>query len=57
MNIWDVIILAAVAAAVVFAVIRMRKRKGSGCHTSCSGCEGCVKRTDCPACKKDRIPL
>ena len=39
MNIWDVLILLAVAAAVFFAVRAIRKGNAGGCH-NCSGCSG-----------------
>ncbi len=45
MNVWDVVILAAVLAAAVLAVIRVRKRKKSG-GCSC-GCGGCAMRDTC----------
>ena len=41
MNIWDIALIAAIAAALGFAlrrVIRTRKMGGCGC-----GCEGCAK--------------
>ena len=45
MNIWDILILAAVAAAVFFAVRRVHKtRRSGGCGC---GCEGCTKSTSC----------
>ena len=49
MNIWDILILLAVAAAVIFAVIRIRRRKkaGRGCCGSCSLC-----RASCPSGKR-----
>lgn len=42
MNVWDVI-LAAVICIVVFAVIKVIKRRGrcAGCDGSCAGCRMC----------------
>lgn len=50
MNVWDILILAAVAALVVLAVIRMRRRKRSGrCSCGCEGCGmPCEKKTGSP---------
>ena len=46
MNLIDILILLAVAAAVVFAVFSLRKRKKSG--KSCGGtCEGCGFQGSC----------
>ncbi|MBQ6521097.1 MAG: FeoB-associated Cys-rich membrane protein [Anaerolineaceae bacterium] len=45
MNIFDILILAAVAAAVFFAVRRLRKNKGT-CGCGCADCphkKGCQK--------------
>lgn len=45
---FDILILALVAAAVVFAVLSIRKNKGS-----CSGCTGC--EGNCSGCRpKDK---
>ena len=45
MNMYDIIILLLVAAAVGFAVRQMRKPKKSGCCGSCSTCAcGCTQR-------------
>ena len=46
MNIWDILILAAVAAAVFFAVRRVWKtRRSGGCGCGCAGCNGaCGKK-------------
>ncbi|MBO4836086.1 MAG: FeoB-associated Cys-rich membrane protein [Clostridia bacterium] len=42
MNIWDAVILAVVAGAVVFAVISLHRRKKAGrCTCGCDGCPGC----------------
>ena len=44
MNLWDILILSAVAAAVLFAVFRIRRR-GGGCGCGCDGCGAdCGKR-------------
>ena len=45
MNIWDILIIVLVAAAIVFAVIRVRKGKSRCCNSGC-GCAGCAKRPD-----------
>ena len=43
MNIWDIALIAVLAAAVGFAVRRvLRTRKNGGCGCGC-GCEGCTK--------------
>ena len=42
MNIWDVLILAVIAAAVIFAVCRIRKGKSSCCDGNCEACAGCA---------------
>ena len=43
MNIWDWVILALVAAALLLAVRRMRKRKKEGCCSGeCSCCSDCA---------------
>lgn len=43
MNVWDVILAAAVICIVVFAVIKVIKRRGrcAGCDGSCAGCRMC----------------
>ena len=46
MNIWDVLIIAAIAVPVVLFLVRRRRRKSGGCHGNCSGCEGCPFRKD-----------
>ncbi|MCQ2552270.1 MAG: FeoB-associated Cys-rich membrane protein [Clostridia bacterium] len=38
MNIWDVLIGAAVIAALLVALLFMNKNKDSGCSGSCSAC-------------------
>ncbi|MBQ4436462.1 MAG: FeoB-associated Cys-rich membrane protein [Clostridia bacterium] len=45
MNIWDILILAAVAIAVFFALRKVWKNKRSG-GCGC-GCEGCTKSAGC----------
>lgn len=50
MNIWDILILAAVAAALVFA---FRAARGNRKHC-CGGCDGCKK--DCGGCTPRRSP-
>ncbi len=56
MNVWDVLILLAVAALIFLAVRAIRGgRAGCSCGGSCSGgCGGCPKRGSCTGCgKKD----
>ncbi len=43
MNLWDILIVALLAAAVVLSVLRLRRKHG-GC--SC-GCESCAERNNC----------
>ena len=45
MNVWDIVIIAVIAAAVIFAVRSAVKRKG---RCSC-GCGGCSRK-----CEKER---
>ena len=52
MNLWDWLILAAVACLLVLAIRRMRKNRKNG---SCScGCGGCVRNGSCPACRPQK---
>ncbi len=47
MNLWDALILLLIAAALFFAVRRVRKERSSGCGSSCAGCPGyarCAKK-------------
>lgn len=49
MNIVDMILIAAIAAAVIAAVVHIvRSRKKGGCGCGCSSCEGCTM------CRKDK---
>ena len=41
MNVWDIVILALVAAALFFAVRKVRKNRHTG------GCAGCTKSAQC----------
>ncbi len=43
MNIWDVLILLAVAGAAAAALLHIRKRKHGGCSGCCEGCTRCPK--------------
>ncbi|MCQ2415035.1 MAG: hypothetical protein MJ063_03200 [Lachnospiraceae bacterium] len=54
MNVWDVILAAAVICAVVFAVSKAIKRRGrcAGCDGSCAGCRICEKEEK-PAAKEE----
>ena len=44
MNIFDILILLAVAGIALFGLLRVRKRKrcGKGCCGTCTGCEACA---------------
>lgn len=44
MNIFDILILLAVAGIALFGLLRARKRKccGKGCCGTCTGCEACA---------------
>ncbi|MBR3742806.1 MAG: FeoB-associated Cys-rich membrane protein [Clostridia bacterium] len=48
MNIWDILIMLAVAGAVVLGIRRMRRRKagGCGCGCGCDGCHGCGRKNN-----------
>ena len=54
MNVWDVILAAAVVCVVVFAVSKAIKRRGrcAGCDGSCAGCRICEKEEK-PAAKEE----
>jgi len=52
MNFWDYSILAAVGLMVLLALLRMRKKKKTGCPGGCSCCPG-----GCNSDKNDRRPL
>ena len=41
MNIWDILILALVAAAVALAIRRMRRGKARCCERGCESCPQC----------------
>ena len=41
MNLWDISILVLVGLAVAAALIRMRRKKKTGCPGCCSCCSGC----------------
>ncbi len=45
MNLWDILILLTVAAALILAAVRIRKCKknGKGCCGSCEGCSLCSR--------------
>ena len=46
MNLWDILILLAVAGAAVFGFLKARKRKKSGktcCGGSCGTCDLCCR--------------
>ena len=45
MNVWDILILLAVAAAAGLAFYHMRRKK-SACGGGCSICEGCAAGTE-----------
>ena len=45
MNIWDIAIIAGVAAALFFAVRKVRRnRRAGGCGCGCDGCSKCGDR-------------
>ena len=47
MNVWDILILLAVAGAAVLGVLRARKRKREGkscCSGNCGLCPGCEEK-------------
>ena len=41
MNLWDILILLAIAGVAVFAFFRVRKRKAEGKSSCCGNCSGC----------------
>ena len=41
MNPWDIVILAAIAAAVFLAIRSTKKKKHTGCGGGCAFCAGC----------------
>ena len=41
MNPWDIVILAAIAAAVFLAIRSTKKKKHTGCSDCCAFCAGC----------------
>ena len=48
MNIWDIVIIAAVLGIAIFGTIRLKRKKG-GCHGSCcSCCEDCESCSSVP---------
>ena len=57
MNVWDILILCAVVALVIFAVLlyRGRKKRG-GCCESGSGCDNCASCSKCPDAAKNGRP-
>ena len=48
MNVWDIVILAVVAAALFLAVRKVRRnRRTGGCGCGCEGCsKSCGQKTD-----------
>ena len=47
MNIWDIVVIVAVAVAVVFAIRRIKNKGVNSCGGSCANCsmrEGCNKK-------------
>ena len=54
LNVWDLIILLAVLAAVILSAVRIlrRKKAGSDCSGNCDGCSLCS--ASCPASKKEK---
>lgn len=50
MNVYDFLVIGAVAFCFLIALIKtVRKRKNGGCCGSCSGCSGCAR-----ACAKNK---
>ena len=51
MNVWDILILLAVAGAAVLGLRRTRKRKAAGkggcCEGSCGSCALCKEQNTC----------
>ncbi len=45
MNVWDLLILAAIVCLVVFAVRRIKNKKTGGCGFGCS-CSDCPSKCD-----------
>ena len=47
-NVWDIVLIAVLLAAVALAVLRVvRVRRGSGCGCGCDGCtRGCRKQEE-----------
>ena len=41
MNVWDLVIIAVIAAALVFAVRHVVKNRGKNCYGCTCDCEGC----------------
>ena len=46
MNLWDILILTLVAAAVLFAVRAIRRGRTGGCHGCSGSCDACERSCD-----------
>ena len=46
MNIWDIVIILALVAAIVLALLHMKKKGGSSCNC---GCDDCPSKSVCRA--------
>ena len=57
MNVWDILLLALLAAAVLSAVLSLRRaRRGGGCGCGCAGCTRACDKRGSEAEKRDREP-
>ena len=41
MNVWDIVIIATIAAVLILGFLISRRRRKKGCSGNCSNCEGC----------------
>lgn len=57
MNIWDILLLAAIGTALFFAIRAVARGKSCGCG-GCDGCSGCDRcgtdRADCARCRQKK---
>ena len=52
MNIWDILILLAVAVALLRAVLQIKKARRAGRCIGCGGCSGCSSYGGCGRCSE-----